>query len=155
MTLSSLEVHLKKLEEQLLHADIKSNPELLDELLSEDFEEINSSGVINSREDVVNWLLNKGTEGLWSITDFSIRQLADDLFLATYHSKCLTLEKDKVAVKNNTHIINSKTTENNSSKGSLRSSLWRRHSSSGSHPEWQMIFHQGTKISKAKNGQSG
>lgn len=127
----SLELEIKQLEEKLLHSDVRSNPELLDELLSDDFEEIGATGTINSRADVVDWLVNKESDTRWLLTDFSIRQLSDDLVLAKY-----------IAQKLNTK-----------NKASRRSSLWKRISlknraTNKTSARWIMIFHQGSNISE-------
>lgn len=124
----SLELEIRLLEEKLLHSDVRSNPILLNVLLSDDFEEIGSTGILNTRDDVVDWLLNKESDIHWSLTNFSLRQLSDDLVLAKYHAKASN--------KNNiTH----------------RSSLWKRVEPKAS-VKWQMVFHQGTPIAGLPNG---
>jgi hypothetical protein len=114
--------HIKALEEKLLHSDVRKNPEILNELLSEDFEEIGSSGKISSREQVIHWLITKEKDIQYSLNNFRIRELAPGLVLATY-------------VANKKGILSSQ------SNGSIRSSIWRL-----SGENWKMIFHQGTKI---------
>ncbi|MDH5692716.1 MAG: DUF4440 domain-containing protein [Gammaproteobacteria bacterium] len=113
---------IKELEEKLLHSDVRSNPELLDELLAQEFEEIESTGRLTSRREVVDWLLNKEVNTRWSLDAFRIKPLSEEVVLAVY-----------VATKLNT--------ENKKSKGSMRCSIWQRHGDN-----WKMIFHQGTNI---------
>lgn len=129
-----IKTEIKALEEKLLHSDVRSNPELLNELLAEDFQEIGSSGMINSREDVVDWLLNKEGNVRWSLTSFNIRLLSDELVLAQYVAKKVD-------------AVDAFKKDNHASCGSQRSSLWKKVPSQNNREcHWQMIFHQGTKI---------
>ena len=57
--MNNIKNHIKELEEKLLHSDVRKNPEILDDLLGEDFEEIGSIGKVQSREEVINWLVTK------------------------------------------------------------------------------------------------
>lgn len=114
--------HILALEKKLLHSDVRKNPEILNELLSEDFEEIGSIGKTSSREEVVKWLVTKEKDIKWSLNEFRIRELASDLVLAIYQAK-----KER--------------TQNSNSNGSIRSSIWKLREGT-----WKMIFHQATKI---------
>ena len=114
--------HIKELEEKLLHTDFRKNPESINELLSEDFEEIGSIGRISSRKEVIHWLVTKDQDASWALNDFRVRKLATDLILATYRAKKMGSQSDN-------------------SKGSIRSSIWKLCANN-----WKMIFHQGTKI---------
>ena len=67
--------HIKALEEQLLQADLKAHPEIIDALLSEDFEEIGHKGELSSRTEVVSWLINKDNKIEWLLDEFSLREL--------------------------------------------------------------------------------
>lgn len=120
--MKSIKEQIKTLEEKLLHSDIRKNPEILKELISEDFEEIGSIGKVSSREEVINWLVTKEKNIKWSLSEFRVRQLAPNMVLAIYRDS-----------KNED--------QGSGSKGSIRSSIWKL---CGDH--WQMIFHQGTKI---------
>jgi len=120
--MKSIKAHIKKLEEKLLHSDVRKNPEILKELLSEDFEEIGSIGKISSREEVINWLVTKEKNIKWSLNEFRVRELAPDMVLVIYRAN-----------KNEHH--------SSGSKGSIRSSIWKLCGD-----QWKMIFHQGTKI---------
>ena len=114
--------HIKTLEETLLHSDFQKNPEALNHLLSEDFEEIGGIGKTSSRAEVIDWLLNKEKTLQWSLNDFRIRTLSPDLILAIYQAS-------------------SEGSNSSSSKGAIRSSIWKL-----CNGEWKIIFHQGTKI---------
>ncbi len=120
--MNQLRNHIKALEEKLLQADLKSYPEIIDELLSEDFEEIGVRGKVSLRAEVVSWLIRKDNKLEWVLDEFRVRELTSELVLVNYREK----------VKNNS---------NKESKGALRSSLWRK-----CDDQWQMIFHQATKI---------
>ena len=114
---------VRQLELKLLHSDIKVMPSLLDALLAKEFEEIGGNGAVSSRQEVVDWLLNKNPQDRWSFTDFRVREVSTDLVLAIYHAKKVVGQKNIV------------------SKGSVRSSIWK-HNTQG----WQMVFHQASKI---------
>ncbi len=118
--MNNIKNHIKELEERLLHTDIRKNSTILTELLSDDFEEIGSDGKISTREEVIEWLVNKEKNIKWSLNNFRIKELSPELILATY-----------IAIKKN---------QSNSS-GSIRSSIWKKFAGN-----WKMIFHQGTKI---------
>ncbi|MGD8567628.1 MAG: DUF4440 domain-containing protein [Gammaproteobacteria bacterium] len=120
--MKNIEARIKALEEKLLHSDVRKNPQLLDELVAPEFEEIGSNGKVTSREQVIDWLLTKEQDVRWSLTEFRIRQLSPDMVLAIYRAR-----------KND--IVN------DSYKGSIRSSLWKR-----TGERWQIVFHQGTKV---------
>jgi hypothetical protein len=113
---------IKKLELQLLHSDVRNNPELLNELLSEDFEEIGNIGKVSSREEVVEWLLTKDKDTKWTLNEFRVREITSKIVLAIYR-----VTKDSPL--------------HDKSKGSIRSSIWKKYDDG-----WKMTFHQGTKI---------
>jgi len=119
---AALKAEILRLELLLLHADLTLNPELPEELLSGEFEEIGSSGEVTGRAQVIAWLNNKRKGDRWRLTEFRIRILATDLVLASYRAtKVGCVEK--------------------ASGGSRRSSIWRR-----SDNRWRMVFHQATKV---------
>lgn len=120
--MTTLAEEIKILEETLLHSDFRNNPQLLDELLADDFEELGSNGKVTSKDEVVQWLLTKEGTPQWSLTEFRIRQVTPDLVLAVYRAR----QKDRL---------------DDTYQGSMRSSLWQRNGAA-----WKMIFHQGTKI---------
>lgn len=113
---------IKQLELKLLHTYPKTDPALIDDLISDEFEEISSSGQVSSKNDVVNWLLNKDSHIQWSLSDFRIKALTDDLVMAIYTAQKLN-------------------DPDSASKGSMRTSIWKRQGNN-----WKMIFHQASKI---------
>lgn len=121
MELHGIAEHIKQRELELLQTNWRANPALIDDWLSADFEEIGSNGQISQRVDVINWLLNKDNAIQWSLTEFGIKALADGLVMAVY-----------IAKKRNA--------PNNTSKGSIRTSIWQQQGNN-----WKMVFHQATK----------
>jgi len=107
------------LEKELLKPDIRKSPEKLKELLSEDFIEYCSSGVIYNYN--VNDTFYEDNVS-FKLKDFNSRELSKDCILATY-------KIDKIYHKDN--II----------KSSIRSSIWKLYDG-----KWKMVFHQGTLI---------
>jgi hypothetical protein len=122
LPMNGIAEQIKQLELKLLHLDLKTEPELINDLLSHDFEEISQSGKINTRRDVVDWLIHKDIHLQWSLNDFRIRMLADELVMAMYTAQKMN-------------------DRNNLSKGSMRTSIWQRQGGT-----WKMIFHQASKI---------
>lgn len=126
MDILNLSEHIRTLEESLLHQDFSSNPEALEAMLSREFREVNPDGKIVSRQSVINWLQSKNQHMRWEFNDFEVCQPAPGLVQATYHARCLTPDET-------------------SSKGALHSSLWKE---SGADKNWQMIFHQSTRVNQ-------
>jgi len=119
--MNKIEELIKELEETLLHSDVRKNPEILNELLDENFEEIGSLGIVSSRSEVINWLVTKEKDMRWSLDEFRVRQLTPELVLAIYQANKIGKGK--------------------TSKGSIRSSIWKCYGD-----KWKMVFHQGTRI---------
>lgn len=121
LSLKTIAKHIQELELKLLQTDLKANPVLINELLSDEFEEISNSGRMNSRADVVHWLLTKDSHARWFLLDFRIKVLTDDLVMAIYR----TGKSDDTK---------------NMSEGSIRTSLWKYQAG-----RWKMLFHQASK----------
>lgn len=111
---------IQRLELDLLQSDLNAHPGLIDELLAQNFEEIDNQGQLHSRSDVIEWLKRKDPELHWAFRDFRVKVLADDCVLAIY-----SLQKP----------------QQSSAPGSIRMSLWQRRDN-----QWKMVFHQATKI---------
>jgi hypothetical protein len=109
----------RRMEERLLHPEVRSSGDELSRLLADDFIEFGSSGAIYNKQQIISSLAREQPME-WSIADFSVRVLADDVVLLTYRST----GRDP-ATAEEWH--------------SLRSSIWKLHDA-----RWQMIFHQGT-----------
>ena len=120
--MNTLEALIKELEESLLHTDVRTNPDILNKLLAEDFEEIGVTGKVTSREEVIDWLVNKEQNVRWSLNNFRVKQITPDMVVAIYEAKKETLQPHQ-------------------SKASMRSSIWKLFGD-----QWKMVFHQGTRI---------
>ncbi len=114
-TLAELERLLKELELRVMRPAPQSSRRDLEENLAEDFVEFGASGAILDRDAVVAAQLAEPPKA-WSISDFKVKLLADDVALVTY-----------VAAM--------------AGRGSsLRCSIWKRGAG-----RWKMAFHQGTR----------
>ncbi len=120
MAIHPLTEQIQRLELRLLQSDLNAHPELIDELLAKNFEEIDNQGQTHTRADVVDWLQRKDPEQHWAFEHFRVNVLADDCVLAIY-----ALQKPPQS----------------GTPGSIRTSLWQRQGN-----DWKMVFHQATKI---------
>ncbi len=114
---------IKQLELKLLQSDLIAHPGLIDELLAESFEEIDSNGETHTRDDVIDWLLHKDKHIQWSFKDFRIKTLTNDVVLAVY-----SLHKPDQPSIDYT--------------GSIRTSIWQYQKN-----QWKMVFHQASRRS--------
>jgi hypothetical protein len=112
--------NLYALEKTLLDPKIRQNLTKLNTLLSPDFFEFGSSGIVWSRENILERLPKETPKNI-AISDFKSFVLSDKVILVTYKAI--------------------KTCDNGDTYETLRSSIWKL---SGS--QWQMAFHQGTKV---------
>lgn len=113
---------IQKLEEFLLQTDSQFTAEQLDSYFDNDFEEINNSGDICSKQDAINWLVSNKNDMEWHLSHFKTRRITDEVMLATYQAK----KTDPLS---------------GLEKISIRSSLWKQHPKG-----WKMLFHQGTNL---------
>lgn len=118
-----LKEHLRELEESLLKPEIRTSPEALSNLLTDDFFEFGSSGTVWHKRD------GMGPGGFGEVkmvlSQFDLHQLSDDKVLTTYR------------------IYNEETGQH-----TLRSSIWTYKDG-----RWQMFFHQGTKTMPGGNSE--
>lgn len=119
MELNVLVKQIQQLELRLLQSDLTAYPELIDELLAENFEEIDSKGEIRTRNDVIDWLLHKDKRIQWIFKDFRIKALTDDMVLAIYSVH----KPDRMK-----------------GAGSIRTSIWQYRKN-----QWKMVFHQASR----------
>lgn len=86
MNEGELASELRRLEEALLSADIRTDGEHVAQLLAEDFLEFGSSGRRYDRQAAIDGLLDEphGPPTTRVIEDFAARRLADGLALVTY-----------------------------------------------------------------------
>ena len=119
--MKDLQAHLKDLEERLFDPAVRGSRQALAELLSTDFREIGSSGLLFDLEDILT-RLPTDPENIASRTleDFDARLLSDGIALVTYRATRGSPDKPTVRT--------------------LRSSIWRLETDG----KWRMIFHQGT-----------
>ena len=108
-----------KQEMQLL--DRVDSPNILAELIDDEFIEIGSSSAVYDKTEVIRWLASDDqSERIGS--GFKAHRLAENIILLTSIS---TIKETPVA----------------ESKQAMRSSIWRL-----SNGQWRLIFHQGTPL---------
>lgn len=123
----SLKETIYHLENELLKSDVRKSAEKISELLSEDFQEVTSSGQLYFyKKGDVYQDANDNTELNWEITEFQIKELTEECVLAIY----------KVIKHNET---------DESKKYTYRSSIWKCFEG-----KWKMAFHQGTLLPYVK-----
>ncbi len=123
MELNTLTGQIRHLELKLLQTDLTAHPGLIDDLLAENFEEIDSNGEIHSRDDVIGWLMRKDPNMQWTFKDFRLKALSEDAVLAIY-----SLQKPDQSGISNT--------------ASIRTSIWQYQNN-----QWKMLFHQASRKS--------
>ena len=116
----NLLLQLSQLEKQLLNSATERSADFVTSLLSPDFQEFGTSGLVYVRADIVDALADEPATTT-SAEDFDVRVISADAALLTYKS--------------------TKTVDGGASVRALRSSLWVRRDG-----EWRMLFHQGTRI---------
>lgn len=120
--MNNLESEIKELEEKLLKHEVRADINQIENLLDDSFLEIGSSGSIYTKKDELNALPIEEKSIVWHLSDFQIKQIADDIVLALYKAH----KRD-----HRTRKINY----------SMRSSLWKKTDN-----QWKVVFHQGTNI---------
>jgi hypothetical protein len=119
--MNDLHQHLRILEEQLFDPTVRASRAMLEELLSEEFREIGSSGLLYRFHDIVDRLSEGEPDGISrTLSDFELKMLADTLGLVTYRAIRRHPDGSEVCT--------------------LRSSIWRLEADG----RWRMLFHQGT-----------
>lgn len=107
---------IEQQERALLTTEVRSSPERLRDLLTEDFFEIGSSGRMLYRTEDTN-TMDLGEIHI-TLSDFVLEVIQDDVVLATY-----------------------RTEDQTSGRIALRSSIWVKVDDT-----WKMRFHQGTVV---------
>jgi hypothetical protein len=111
------------LESEFQKPEVRKSAEKLGELISDDFCEITSSGLVTSKKDcLVN--LPKASEIKFVMTGFRINVLSLDMIQTFFKTEKTVVETGKVSY-------------------SMRSSIWKNENG-----KWRMIFHQGTSLDK-------
>lgn len=119
---ASTRAELERLELLLLNPAVRRNREQVSGLLAQDFVEFGSSGRVWTREETLE-LLATETYAPPAVEGLECRMIAADAALVTYRA---VRWDDATGVR----------------KTTLRSSIWTRTSGN-----WQMRFHQGTRMS--------
>ena len=120
----TLEVHLRHLEEELLQPGVRASAERVAALLADDFVEFGSSGQVFDKKQIIK-ALQQESPTKRSLSKFAAVMLSESIVLATYRA----------------------TRDSKPPVHTLRSSIWRQ-----SNGQWQMVFHQGTLMLRAKMG---
>lgn len=107
---------IQQLELSLLDPVTRRSADYLNKHIADEFVEFGASGKIYNKQDVIESLPFE-KERKFTVEDFSVKALSQDVVLATY-----------------------KIIGDDATVASLRSSIWKRIDG-----EWQMVFHQGTK----------
>ena len=113
---------LVSLENKLLSAAVRKSAEEIAQLLADDYLEYGSSGKVYNKKDTIEALQSEPVIEI-SAHDFEVKLLTPEVALVRY-----------IAVKKDKTIINA---------SCLRSSLWKK-----TGENWQIVFHQGSKIQK-------
>jgi hypothetical protein len=114
-----------RLETSLHLPETRMSPQLVSDLLADDFLEFGKTGRVFNKQLTVDALAEErlsGSDSVPQVADFSVTSLSSDVVLVTYRSIRVADEALK-------------------SFETLRSSIWTLGSE-----RWQMVFHQGTPI---------
>ena len=101
-----------------MEKDTRKNKNELEKLISKDFIEYGSSGLIYSYDETINGLLNETEEKIYKIIKMETKIISKNIVMVLY------------IIDINGNISN-------------RSSIWKKENN-----EWKIIFHQGTKVNK-------
>jgi len=119
--MNEIERKIYGLELSLLTPEVRSSVDKLNNLLSDDFIEFGSSGLIYDKKEILERLPANFEKVEYIISDFNAEQLSEGIIFTTYKTDRIINDTDKLT--------------------SLRSSVWRNINGN-----WQMFFHQGTPI---------
>jgi hypothetical protein len=92
---------LRTLEEQLNSAEIRRERKTLEDLISDEFREIGSSGVSYDKQQTIDALLASEPEEI-TMTDFIVKELSATVFLVSYHA----LKKGSSSLRSSIWILN-------------------------------------------------
>jgi len=114
-----IENKIKNMEKLLLTANVRKSPDILDNIIADDFIEFGSSGRVFNKKITISTLKDEKIRKL-QLSDFNLKELGGDHYLATYK-----ITEQRLKKKNR----------------SLRSSIWVNTKNG-----FRLLFHQGTKI---------
>lgn len=117
------ELHNKiyNLEKSLLNPEVRSSFEELNNLLSVDFKEFGSSGLVYTKQNVLERLPSNTDMVVYVVSDFVVSILSKDIVMSNFKTERVINDTEKVL--------------------SLRTSLWKKEGDA-----WRMFFHQGTPV---------
>jgi len=119
--MDQLQDTIYKLETSLLQPEVRSSRDQLSTLLSDDFKEFGSSGLVYTKQDILSRLPANIDRIVYAVSDFEIKILSKDVVMSNFKVE--------------------KNTDGEESRTFLRTSLWRKEGS-----DWKIFFHQGTLI---------
>jgi hypothetical protein len=94
---------------------------MLNNLLTDDFREFGSSGLIYTKQDILNRLPAETNKTEYIVSNFEIKILSEDVVVTNFKTEKVINDTEKAT--------------------SLRTSIWRKEKGT-----WKMFFHQGTLI---------
>lgn len=109
-----------KLETDLLKPEVRTSVEKLNKLISDDFIEYGSSGLVYDKKIILE-RLPQDNSPTYSLSNFEMVVLSEDIVQTRLKTNRVNLDGTEIS--------------------SLRTSLWRN-----TNNNWQMFFHQGTPI---------
>ncbi len=118
--MENLKEVIYKLETDLLKPEIRSSKEELDKLISNDFIEYGSSGLVYDKNKILERLPNSDSP-TYILYDFDFVILSEGTIQTRFKTDKIEIDGTKTS--------------------SLRSSIWRK-----TNDKWQILFHQGTLI---------
>ena len=119
--MNDIEKKIYELEMSLLTPEVRSSTEKLDELLSDNFIEFGSSGLIYDKKNILERLPSNTDNVVYKVEDFNVKILSEVCVLVTFRTEKIVND-----------VLNCT---------SLRSSIWKKEGE-----DWKMFFHQGTLI---------
>jgi hypothetical protein len=108
-----------ELETALHKKQVRNSPPAVSQLLADEFVEFGSSGKVYDKHAIIEALSKETDEPQITVEQFAVRDLAPGVVLVTYKS-----------MHSGSQLASA-----------LRSSIWKQIGG-----EWQMVFHQGTRI---------
>ncbi|MBL9127065.1 MAG: nuclear transport factor 2 family protein [Verrucomicrobiales bacterium] len=112
------------LESRLVDAEVRASRADLEELLAPEFREVGTSGRLTTREQVFSGLRAHGRAPLAiAIENLTAVEASEDVVVVTYRAVAVRSESEAPSI-------------------SMRTSVWRRRAK-----RWQVVHHQGTRIS--------
>ena len=123
-TAGSMLDEMQALERSLLHTDFRDKPRQLQALLADEFREVTADGNVASRQQVIDWLLNKDPAARWDFNEMSVSEPGLHVRLLHYRAKQVLPQSSP-------------------GKGSRYCSVWKFNPQTQS---WQLAFHQATRL---------